>query len=967
MGIFTCFTLRSLARNRVRTVVSIIGVALSCALLCAVLTSVVSMTNMLYERTAADEGTWQAEVASISQKGLDELTSDGRVADHIEVAELGAIDLGDENSSDYGHWLFTKTWPAQPHGTNLVSAPEIISGRAPEAPGEIVLPHYLEDVSLAPCGLETAGVLGLGSAVTLDLGTRTVTMVDPSDGSTDRFVGTSNYGSYFAEDGTTSEEFAQDLGSISGTVVGFYRSYGFSSTMALQGNSAYVYDDGSAVASALSDSSDATTAFSIFSARDPRDIPTMTSEITDDDSYCTGGVATHNSLLRWQGVTGNADIWNTLYGIAGILAVVIIIAGVSLVYNSFAISVSERTRQFGLLSSLGASKRQLRRTVLVEALLLGVIGIPLGLVLGLAGCAVVFRMTGEGLASMFDIETYGLAVRVVVDPMTLAVSAALALATLLISAWIPALRASRVSAVDAIRQSQDVHLSRRARRALARTSRRANKDGNSDVRMHGLAARLFGVPGFVAHRNLSRSTSKGRVTVAALAVSVALLIIAGSIGDALGYASGTALNTIENVDLGVYIDATTSENGDGPLLRKDGEVNHQAFQDSLNALYQRTQDLDGATALGYSTSYIADAIIPASMISDGGKDFFDILLTDGSWSGPIYVEFIDDATWQAYIDSLGLPEDDYCDPAHPLAVALDTYDVSNSSTYSSYQPFAGPGTVQTVTFADINGYYAAGVFSNNQGEPTVWYNSPDGDEQCVPLSEGIATSTDLAVGALANTAPAGITGHTNTPILMLPASAIAACDGMGFGSAEMRYDTGGSAETASKVQDAFEQIATDFPGLDCTYNNFAQSKQQSRMMSQTIQTFIYCFTVITGMIAVANVFNTLSNSVMLRRREFAVLKSIGMGNRAFHRMIAYECTSYALRGFAIGLALAAVVAAFLYQSMQLSFTTYQLGLPWTHVALSAAIVLAVIVVSVAYALRRSRAASVVEALREDAI
>ena len=55
-SVFVRFTLRSLAANRVRTVVSVMGVALSVALIAAVLTSVASLSNMLVERTAADEG-----------------------------------------------------------------------------------------------------------------------------------------------------------------------------------------------------------------------------------------------------------------------------------------------------------------------------------------------------------------------------------------------------------------------------------------------------------------------------------------------------------------------------------------------------------------------------------------------------------------------------------------------------------------------------------------------------------------------------------------------------------------------------------------------------------------------------------------------------------------------------------------------------------------------------------------------
>ncbi len=140
-----------------------------------------------------------------------------------------------------------------------------------------------------------------------------------------------------------------------------------------------------------------------------------------------------------MGVTPDTAIWNTLYQIAGILAAVVMVAGISLVYNSFAISVAERTRQFGLLSSLGASRRQLRRTVLTEALVIGVAGIPAGLALGLAGCYVVFGILGEGIALM----ARGAEAHVAVSPVVLGIAALLGLVTLLVSAWIlPSARAA---------------------------------------------------------------------------------------------------------------------------------------------------------------------------------------------------------------------------------------------------------------------------------------------------------------------------------------------------------------------------------------------------------------------------------------------------------------------------------------------------------------------------------------------
>ena len=117
-----------------------------------------------------------------------------------------------------------------------------------------------------------------------------------------------------------------------------------------------------------------------------------------------------------------------------------------------------------------------------------------------------------------------------------------------------------------------------------------------------------------------------------------------------------------------------------------------------------------------------------------------------------------------------------------------------------------------------------------------------------------------------------------------------------------------------------------------------------------------------------HVFNTLANGIILRTREFATLRSIGMGNRAFARMLAYECASYALRGLGIGLAAAAAVTFALFAATSMAFAGLEFTTaPWDYVALAVAIVAVVLALSVAYALRRSHASNIVEALRSDAI
>ena len=114
-------------------------------------------------------------------------------------------------------------------------------------------------------------------------------------------------------------------------------------------------------------------------------------------------------------------------------------------------------------------------------------------------------------------------------------------------------------------------------------------------------------------------------------------------------------------------------------------------------------------------------------------------------------------------------------------------------------------------------------------------------------------------------------------------------------------------------------------------------------------------------------FNTLVNSLMLRRREFAVLKSVGMDNRAFNRMIAWECVRFGVRGLAGGLVVSVAVAFLLFNALRTSISGLEFALPWEHVGMAVLTVALVTAASTAYGLRRSRANNVVEALRTDVL
>ena len=277
------------------------------------------------------------------------------------------------------------------------------------------------------------------------------------------------------------------------------------------------------------------------------------------------------------------------------------------------------------------------------------------------------------------------------------------------------------------------------------------------------------------------------------------------------------------------------------------------------------------------------------------------------------------------------------------------------------------------------GLLLLGLQEGPDGRPLVGYLdreagvSGTADIVTAPIDEA-ATAFRIEIGALCDEEPAvlnAIAANNHFPSIILPESVAERAAGLGdYHSNPYTYSFAGASFTAedhAKASDELEALARDLGDVVVNVSDIENAARQNRLIAQAFQLFVLCFSVITTLIAVANVFNTLANGIILRTREFAALRSIGMGNRAFARMLAYECASYALRGLGIGLAAAVAVTFALFAATSMAFAGLEFTLPWDYVALAVAIVAVVLALSVAYALRRSHASNIVEALRSDAI
>ena len=175
------------------------------------------------------------------------------------------------------------------------------------------------------------------------------------------------------------------------------------------------------------------------------------------------------------------------------------------------------------------------------------------------------------------------------------------------------------------------------------------------------------------------------------------------------------------------------------------------------------------------------------------------------------------------------------------------------------------------------------------------------------------------------------------------------------------------AEELAKSSTAFFSEECPYDLAFSSYNDHIEERESVQMMATIVNVFCLLFTVILALIALANVFNTITNSLILRRREFAVMKSIGMSNKQFRRMIMNECMSFGIAGLIPGLIVSAGISYLLYLVVGESLGGLTFTLPWGYVALAIGMTAVAMAASVAYGMHRCKADNVVEALRADSI
>lgn len=866
MNIFNKVTLQSMKKSRTRTIVTVIGVALSAAMITAVSTFAVSLQNYMVNGAIQKYGGWHVEFLDVPPSFVREQAADSRVADTAAFEEIGYAVLEGGKNPDKPY-LFLAGFSPDTYASLPVN---LISGRLPENSGEILIPAHVA----------ANGGVGyqVGDRLTLQVGSRrkggaVLGQHDP----------------YSPEETLAGAEPAgRDTLALGAEKT--YKVVGICERPAFEEATAPGY-----TVITRWDGTDTGDNLSVFvTLKQPRQVRSYAEGVPG--SYAR---VFNDDVLRFMGLSDDAIFNGLLYSVVGILVALIMAGSIFLIYNSFTISLNDRVRQFGILLSVGATRKQLQNSVLFEGLCIGALGIPIGILVGIPGIKLVLSLVSANFGNiMYDTVPLTLKVSVPV----LAAAAAVSMATILISAYIPARKAAGAPVMECIRQTGEVRLSA----GMVKTSK--------------LAARILRLEGTLALKNFKRNRRRYRSIVLSLTLSVVLLVTASTFSSHLKRAAEGA---VVDSDYDICFCARDMDEGD------------------LFALYGKLRTADGV----YESSYQAVAAYTAAVNTEDFSEGYRKSAGYGPGGEvvelPMDVQFIEDKLYWDFIESLGLSPAEFTGPDAPLIAVAKAKKADEGETGKSslINMFAKPGiSLSLKPVMDGGAETRAGLGRN---VVLAFVDTIPLDTLPKPPSE-VTPYVFLAV------APYGLKADFVNPGTRTDL-------GLTFRSENPSQST---AEMEAMIRGA---------GTACGYTLYNMQKmlEQNRNITFVVDVFTYVFVAMISLIAVANVFNTISTNIRLRRRELAMLRSIGMSDRDFRKMMSFECILYGARTLFLGLPTAGILSWLIYRWMVWGGAEIDFMFPWDSMGISVLGVFLAVFVTMLYAVGRIRKENIIDALRDD--
>lgn len=594
----------------------------------------------------------------------------------------------------------------------------------------------------------------------------------------------------------------------------------------------------------------------------------------------------NKELLAYEGASLDDETLKTIYGLGAFIIGIVLVSSVFVIRNGFEISITERLKQYGMLSSIGATKKQIKKSVYFEGFILGLIGIPLGIISGVLAIYILVNVVNYILK---DYISEGTLLTYSMSWIAIAISVFVSIITIWLSCKKSAKKASKVSPIEAIRNSEDVKL-------------KAKK-----VKCPKIITKIFKTGGEIAYKNLKRSKKKYRTTVISIIVSIVIFISISSFIQ-YGFKMSEAYYTEMNYNYMVFMQENEDDKEEYKILEDISKL-PDAGECSINKSNVLTMNMDEKHK---------------SELTEYGKEIKERFYSEenGVRIDEINVISLSKEAYERYVSKLG-------------------------GDYEKYKNGA--------ILIDKN------INTNNDGKKIQGniYTWKKGD-----IITGKINDTQYNIEILAKTEeiPAGVNILYNPDAFIIVSEDF--INKVGYKSIALYSNS----NDAYKLDEEIKQYKQENNITDNTIQTFnmEESARAENAIVLVISIFLYGFIGVITLIGITNIFNTITTNMNLRKKEFAMLKSIGMTKKEFNRMIRLESIFYGLKSLIIGIPIGIILSYGMYtvfrNNMEMEYI-----LPYKSIVISIVFVAVIIGIIMKYSMSKINKQNVIETIRNDNI
>ena len=930
MNLMKTLTLKNLKLNRKRTIVTIVGIILATALLSALVTLVSSFQYSVIEYQKQKGGDFHVKFSNVKMSELSEFKNNRNIESTFETMGMGFAKLDDCKNEDKPYAYVMATDEAGFERGCF----KLIEGRMAKNEDEIVIPRHLK----------TNGRIDIkvGDEITLDIGKR-------YDSNTESVIWENSAYEHEAETLT-------DIVTKHYKVVGIMErpGYGMEDYSAAGYTFVTYSDELAAIDNGTKSEADTTlTVYSRYTQKALRNKDAVTADIigVDEKLFAKANnssvemtaeesdrflkemenakydIYMNGFLISYECVFPIDGTFKALFTVATVVALIIILTSVYCIKNSFNISITEKIRQYGMLASVGATRRQIKSSVKTEAAMLGVVGIPVGTMSGILASLILVKVVNALSAGWLN---FALSFHTSLPALILAVI--LSIATIYFSATGSARRAAKVTPLEAIRNTKEIKIK------------------SAKLKTPAIIGRIWGIGGVISYKNIKRNKKKYRTTVTSIVICSVTFIV-------ISYFMSMAFSVVgmsyASVDYNIGINMS---------CKKDLDI---------EKLSELLSGIEGAEDYLVGAGYYFDVDKP-EYTKEYGEYCGQLYDDSEDVSQEFLITVLNDKSYDKYASDAGIKNAD----TGAILVNKGTFDVYNekSSKYVKEEMELYKYKAGDTIRCGYNVYEDA-VDDDNAVEGDTESSTEDNsgyvDEETI--NKGVRKTVDVTIAGVTDKVPTCYNGYGNTSLLFMNQKGFESLWADGKSGNEFKpgnaiYSAYVVAENADEYQDTLEKETAENPEysqISFYVSNMDKQMRDEKSLFTLLGVFAYGLIVVIALIGITNIINTLSTGMELRSREFATLRSIGMTDKQFAGMVRLESVFISVKALVIGVPLGILISYLLCVMMNRMDDAIIYEPPYKAIILCIVVVIMLIYAIMKLSMTKLRHNNIIETIKNE--